>query len=226
MTSQEKAPSLRKRLLNRFWKPLVAAWLQKPRRIHYKGLRLLVMPGVFHPGFFFSSKILADFVLRQNLAGKRILDLGCGSGLVALCAAKKGAIVTATDISEAAVSCTRQNAAANQLDVEVLSSDLFDRLQGRYFDIIAVNPPSYKKEPRTAEERAWYAGTNYEYFQKFFSQLKIVYREGTAVYIILSEECELEDIVSIAYTNGFRLQPDSDYRRTGEKLTLYQVRSV
>jgi len=218
--------ALRKKLLNRFWKPVVTFYLKSPRKMRYHGIQLMVTPGVFHPGFFFSSRILADYISGLELKEKKLLDLGCGSGLVALSAAKKGAVVTATDISTRAVSCTRDNAVINRLSVEMKQTDLFDGLSGRHFDVIAVNPPYYSKEPRTEADHAWYAGQNYEYFLKFFTQLKEVFSETTSVFMILSEDCNLELIFSMARQENFGMHPVKEYKRAGEKLTLFEIRKV
>jgi release factor glutamine methyltransferase len=219
---QGKKPALRKKLLNKFWKPLVSFYLKSPRKFKYQGLQLLVMPGVFHPGLFFSSRILADFISGLDLAGKKFLDLGCGSGLVAMVAAKKGAIVTATDISAAAIACTKDNAIVNRLSLETLRTDLFEGLQERHFDVIAVNPPYFRKDPRNEAEHAWYAGLNYEYFSKFFSQLPVSGKETSSVYMILSEDCDLESIFYLARQAGFGLHAVNEYHRAGEMLTLFE----
>jgi release factor glutamine methyltransferase len=226
VTNPAKKTALRKKLLNRFWKPVVTFYLKRPRKMRYRGLQLMIIPGVFHPGFFFSSRILADFISGMELKDKKLLDLGCGSGLVALSAARKGAVVTATDISTKAVSCTKDNAVINRLSVEAKRTDLFDGLSGRNFDVIAVNPPYYRKEPRTEADHAWYAGMNYEYFIKFFTQLKDCFGEGTKVFMILSEDCDLELIFSIARSGGFGMHATREYQRAGEKLTLFEIQKV
>ena len=221
-----KNPPLRKKLLNKFWKPIVSFYLKSPRKFRYQGLQLLVIPGVFHPGLFYSSGILADFISGLELSGKKFLDLGCGSGLVALVAARKGAIVTATDISAPAIACTKDNAIVNKLSLETIRTDLFEGIQGRHFDVIAVNPPYFRKDPRNEAEHAWYAGSDYDYFKKFFLQLPLNGKEETSVYMILSEDCDLENISALARESGFALHVVSESRRAGEILTLFEIRRI
>ena len=78
-------------------------WLNKKSKRHLKTrvqeLDLEVFPGVFHPKYFGSSSILAGFVSSLPLRGKTFLEVGCGTGVVALCAARAGAEVTAVDIN-------------------------------------------------------------------------------------------------------------------------------
>ena len=84
-----------------------------------------VHPGVFPPHLTFSTKILLDFIKDIELKNKTFLELGCGSGIISLYAAKKNAIVTATDINETALEYLKKNAHKNNLFVTVQYSDLF-----------------------------------------------------------------------------------------------------
>jgi release factor glutamine methyltransferase len=94
-------------------------------RTRVEGLDLEIFPGVFHPRYFGSSSILARFVSSLPLKGKSFLEIGCGSGLVSLCAARAGAEATAVDINPDAVRCTLANAARNNLRGDVRGGDLF-----------------------------------------------------------------------------------------------------
>lgn len=79
------------------------------------------------------------------LKGKKFLELGCGSGLISIAAAKKGARVTASDINPVAVEFLVKNSEENKVEIEVIESDLFNDIPKQPFDIIAINPPYYKK---------------------------------------------------------------------------------
>jgi release factor glutamine methyltransferase len=83
--------------------------------------------------------------------GQSFLEMGAGTGLVALHAAKLGAKVTAADVNPKAVECTRRNAARNGIRLEVVRSDLFEKVTG-VFDVIAFNPPYL---PGTASSTSW-----------------------------------------------------------------------
>ncbi|MCU0859532.1 MAG: methyltransferase [Thermoplasmata archaeon] len=121
-------------------------------------------------------------------AGQTLLEMGAGSGFVALHAAKAGAVVTAADINPHAVDCVRRNALRNDLKVEVVRSDLFENVPG-LFDVIVFNPPYLPDEERTTSwvEHAWSGGREgSEVAVKFLEEAwKHLAPKGT-VYMILS----------------------------------------
>ncbi len=86
------------------------------------------------------SFLLARVVRDEVRAGDRFLEVGCGTGLVGLAAARAGARVTCTDANPHAVALARHNAKQNRLDVEVVETDLLAGLAGP-FDAVAFNPP-------------------------------------------------------------------------------------
>jgi release factor glutamine methyltransferase len=80
--------------------------------------------------------------LIGGLEAPRVLDVGTGSGAIALAIADehRGARVVATDVSGAALELAQENARANELDVTFVTADLLDGLDGP-FDLIVSNPP-------------------------------------------------------------------------------------
>jgi release factor glutamine methyltransferase len=64
------------------------------------GFRLTVRPTVFHPRYFLTSEFFANFLSDIDLTAKRVADVGTGSGILALAAARAGAAsVVALDIN-------------------------------------------------------------------------------------------------------------------------------
>lgn len=86
---------------------------------------------------------LVDLVLSENSrAGLRVLDIGTGSGAIAISLAHARADweVVAVDISPDALTLAQENAERNKVDVQFILSDLFENVSGT-FDIIVSNPP-------------------------------------------------------------------------------------
>src|SRR5262245_58581302 len=72
--------------------------------------------------------------------GERFADIGTGSGIMAVLAAKLGADVSATDISDAAIAAAQANAGLNNVAADIRQGDLFGDLRGQ-FDVIVANLP-------------------------------------------------------------------------------------
>ena len=205
------------------WQPWLKKYLSKTRGYRYKDIRLKVPSSVFHPGFFFSTHLLLDQIKDCPLKNKKLLEPGAGSGLISIYAAKKGAIVTATDINPAAIECLKENGRANGVQIDILTSDLFDAISPQVFDIIVINPPYYKKDPETYSDYAWNCGTNGEYFEKLFCQLKNYTHSQTKILMVLCDGCDLEMIKRMAGKNGCRMELVFSKKNMIEKNFIYRI---
>ena len=194
-----------KYLTTRLYKPLLVKYLSATRTYTYKGIRLVIPPAVFHPGFFFSTRLLLRYIASLPLQNKLFLEPGAGSGLISLYAARKGAIVTATDINPVAISFLENNRHINRLHINIIQSDLFKQIPQQAFDIIAINPPYYKKQPRTAAEYAWYCGERGEYFVHLFKDLRNYMHAQSVVLMVLCDGCDIQMIKDMAAQHGFKL---------------------
>ena len=87
-----------------------------------------------------SSRWLVDFTIRRD--AECTLDLGTGTGVQAMLAAKHSKQVVATDINPRALEFARFNAALNGIDnIEFVEGNMFEAVEGRTFDLILCNPP-------------------------------------------------------------------------------------
>jgi predicted nicotinamide N-methyase len=93
------------------------------------------------------GQALARYLLDNPslIAGQRVLDIGAGSGLVAIAAAKAGAArVLAADIDAFALAAIELNAAANDVDVEKTGEDLLDTSPST-FDVVLAGDLFYER---------------------------------------------------------------------------------
>ncbi|MBU0689331.1 MAG: peptide chain release factor N(5)-glutamine methyltransferase [Gammaproteobacteria bacterium] len=107
------------------------------------GLNFKVTPATLIPRP--DTELLVELALsRISSAGTRVLDLGTGSGAIALAIAhsRPDAKVTAVDASEAALSVAQENAGCLEIsNVRFALSNWFAALAGLHFDLIVSNPP-------------------------------------------------------------------------------------
>ena len=196
----------------------------KPRWVKKRGLKIRLYPTVFHPGFYLSTDIMLDYLLTLSIDGKSLLELGAGSGLVALYLAKnKNCKVTATDINPNAIKGLEENSQTNQVDLKVIASDLFDAVPFEKLDYIIVNPPYYAGEISAVDEYAFYAGTQLEYFSKFYSQIVPYLKNDTTVYMILSETAPLAKIKMRGEQEKIKMKTVYSKRKIGEFFFIYQL---
>ncbi|RYD88706.1 MAG: methyltransferase domain-containing protein [Sphingobacteriales bacterium] len=203
-------------------KPALVRYLSATRAYRYRNIVLQVPPEVFHPGFFFSTKLLLRYLCTLPLRGKRVLELGAGSGLISIALAQSGAVVTASDINETALRQLKQNATANGVRINIRHSDLFNKLAAEHYDLIAINPPYYKGTARNEREQAWYCGPSGEYFARLFLQLAERIAAGSTALLVLSDGCDLQMVG--AHAAAARLHLKRVQRRSNLLETNYIFR--
>jgi release factor glutamine methyltransferase len=216
-----------KQIISLFLVPLTRWYLRKDRQYLYRDIGVTVFRGVFHPGLFYSTKFLIDYILTQPIKDKSLLELGCGTGLLSIIAARNGARVTSTDLSQRAIENVTFNAKQNQVSISIIHSDLFDRIELKSFDWIVINPPYYARRVKTEEELAWHCGEEFDYFKKLFSTLRNYIHPTTQVIMVLTLGCELDKIFEIAKNHQFQFEllEEKNVLFDGKDF-LYQIRSI
>ncbi|MEZ5480038.1 MAG: 50S ribosomal protein L11 methyltransferase, partial [Thiolinea sp.] len=102
---------------------------------------ILLDPGLaFGTGNHPTTALCLEWLDGENLHGKTVLDYGCGSGILALAAAKLGAArIVATDIDPQALEATRENSLRNGLPAERIETCLPEDLPEGRFDVVVAN---------------------------------------------------------------------------------------
>jgi len=190
-------------------------------------LDLTVLPSVFHPKGFVTSGFFAEFLQSLDLAGKSVVEVGTGSGVLALSAAKAGAAsVLALDINPAAVEAAQLNAERNGLkQVTARESDLFSAVPAStQFDVIISSPPSFSGEPRDTADRAWHAGPGYRDIAPLFTQAAPRLTADGCMYLLLSSDTNLALFGSLIAQAGFVSERIATRSIWIEAFYLYQLK--
>lgn len=108
----------------------------------YNGLEIVIQPKMsFGTGHHATTQLMVKSLLAINLQGKRVLDMGSGTGVLAIVAAKLGAErVVAVEIDEMAEESVRENIALNGVADKVQSIwGNASSIEGMQFDVILAN---------------------------------------------------------------------------------------
>ncbi|MDR0791125.1 MAG: methyltransferase [Methanomassiliicoccaceae archaeon] len=154
--------------------------------------------------------------------GERILEIGCGSGVVAIHCAKNGASVTAVDINPSAVEITRKNAAANGAYMDVRLSDLYEDIDS-YYDTIVFNLPYLPVNDPGDLEKAWSGGDDgIGPLPKFLNEAKDhLFPRGRFVVVVssLMDQKRLEDVL-----DGYDVNVIGERKLFFELLRVLEIR--
>jgi methylase of polypeptide subunit release factors len=199
----------------------------RTRMTRAAGFRLIVRPTVFHPRCFITSEFFASFIGRQDLNGKRVADVGTGSGILGLAAARAGAAsVTAVDVNPNAALTAAENARANGHGgsfMAVCSNLLSALAPGALFDVIISSPPSFPGEPRDIADRAWYAGPNYRDVAPLFEQARERLAPGGRVYLLVSSDSDLDLFSALIIRARFQARLVAERSICIESMFIYEL---
>jgi len=111
-----------------------------------------------HPDVYPPSDDSILFINSLDLKkGEKVLEIGCGSGVVSIHCARYGCSVTSGDINPEAVRLTRRNAELNGVDIDVRETDVYSNIDER-FDAILFNLPYLPVDEDGLLARSWSGG--------------------------------------------------------------------
>jgi release factor glutamine methyltransferase len=233
----EPAPSVRDSLVAR--SPLLRRLLGKAMAVGYRllgkdryddfrlehvcGMPFIVTPSVFNPkiprtGEFLASQIGPKLVDREW----EVLDMGTGSGVCAVVAAKYARRVVAVDINAAAVRCAGINAVLNHLEekVEVRHGDLFAPVSEERFDLILFNPPFLKGTARDDRDRAWRSS---DVAERFAAGLGAHLKPGGSALVLLSTFGDGGIFLEEFRAHGLEVSVLTERQFVNERLTIFRL---
>jgi release factor glutamine methyltransferase len=200
------------------------------RTAHAAGFHLLVRPTVFHPTLFLTSEFFAGFIGSLDLAGKRVVDVGTGTGILALAAARAGAArVLAVDINPNAALTASENARVNGLGdrITAVCSNLLSAIAPRpLFDVIISSPPSFPGKPRDLADRAWHAGANYSDVAALFDQARERLAPRGRLYLLLSSDSDLDYLGTLIEKARFQARQVDERSIFIESLIIYELQAA
>jgi release factor glutamine methyltransferase len=221
----------RAKLIRRLWRWwLRARFVLLERHRHDRlaleqvaGLPMLVLPQVLNPKLFRTGEFLAESLdARLIPPGAAVLDMGAGSGIGAIAAARWAGRVVAVDINPAAVRCARINALLNQVEqqVEVCQGDLFAALAGQRFDVVLFNPPYLRGTPQNGIEQALWA---VDVVERFAADLPGHLAPGGCALVLLSSVGDTANFLKTFRSHGFAVAVVAERNLVNEVLTIYRL---
>lgn len=217
-----------------FWlllkRPLRRRRVQRPVLEYVDGAPLLVTPGVLNPVVFRSGEFLARAVASSSLAepqrfdpAPRALDMGTGSGVGAIFAARRGYRVVGVDLNPEAVRCARVNVLLNRLEeqIEIRQGDLFAPVAGERFDLVLFNPPFFRGEPKDGFDLAWRSN---EIAGRFAAGLPGALEPGGRALVVLSTDGDSDGILKTFQEHDLAVEPVTRRDFGNEVMTVYSVR--
>lgn len=189
------------------------------------GLSILVRPGVFNPALFRVTPLFLDWIAEGLVPeGSKVLDVGTGTGALAIAAASWAERVVAVDSNPTAVECARINIVENSVDdrVEIRIGDLFEPAAGERFDLVLCNPPYFAGRPETPLETAFRAG---DFARRFARGLDSHLADNGRALVILSSIGDEAGFLAAFDEAGLTVEVLRRCDLVSEIVTLYEIRA-
>ncbi len=180
---------------------------KEPYVIDVKNVKITVFPDVYSPAYFKDSEWFAE-VLRALVGQGDLLEIGTGTGIVALFAALNGGKITATDINPAAVENAKYNFKKHNITAKVHCGDMYEPVPpDQKFDVIFWNHPfNWGENPE--ESVPLQAGFDFHYgnLEKYIAQAHRHLKETGKLLLGTGNFALLPEILKIAGKNGYNMR--------------------
>ncbi len=188
---------------------------------YYGKIELDIPENVYYPQE--DSLLIAKMVEIADLTGKKCLDMGCGSGLLSILMAKKGAIVTCADINRDAIKSTMENASRNGVKIEALDSNLFEKIDGKFY-LIVFNPPYLSVDDKYKDSTFDGGQSGRDVIERFLKDAKsYLVKEGKIILLISSLTGEKE-VIDFAKKCSYKAQVLERQKIDWEELIVLEMK--
>ena len=194
-------------------------------KFHYDDLTIDVPKKIYYPRE--DTRLMAGVLEDIEMKGKRVLEMGCGSGVLSIIAARKNATVTAADVDIDAIKTASANAAANKASIRFVESDLFQHISGK-FDIIFFNPPYLPEEDEDVQKRDityWGGKTGREVVGRFIETVKPFLNPGGKILLLISSLTGEKEVLELFHTNGFQTKIMDRKKIPWEELIVIEAKA-
>ena len=222
-------PWLRRAIFSLLYHLYAKRKLRRKDATRVLGFQFEVPASVFHPQLFFSSRFLAQYLNELSLDSLNVFEMGCGSGILSIVAASRGARVVCVDINPTAVEATRRNSEINGLGHSISAhlGNLFNGIQPQQqFDLILSNPPFYKGRPTDPAAMAWQGGEDYDVIRSFIEQAPAYLKPTGIMLCVLSSDIDLELMHSLFESAELDAQPVRMKNLLFERLWIYRAQKI
>ena len=195
--------------------------------LNYQGMEFLICENVYEPAE-------DTFLLADNLLVKKsdnVLEIGTGTGIIAIIASKKAKRVVTVDINRYAVECARKNTEINLACVDIRWGDLFDPVDDEKFDLILFNTPYLPIEDDELVddelEAAWNGGKDGRFvINRFIEGLVEHLNPGGRVQLVQSSLSNVEETTGRLMELGFEVSITDSERFFFEEVVVLTANLV
>ncbi|MEA3229492.1 MAG: HemK2/MTQ2 family protein methyltransferase [archaeon] len=195
--------------------------------LRYKAFSIETDENVYEPSD--DTYLLMDAFAKIRLnKGLRVLEIGCGSGIVSVALSKTVGSIVACDINPYAVKLTEKNIQKNKIkNVKVIKSDLFDGVKGK-FDLIIFNTPYL---PQSVDEKvtgyinkAWDGGCDgRKVIDRFLLEAPPHLFENGFLVFVESSLSHYEKSIAFLESCGFRADIISREKHSFEEIVVIKA---